>query len=385
MFILKLLLRHAFRHKLRSWLTILSVAIAILAFGMLRSFIGAWYAGVEQSSATRLVTRNSVSLIFPLPLSYKDKIRQEDGVTVVSWGNWFGGIYIDEKNFFANFAVEPKTYFELYPEYLFREGEKGALLRDRKGAVAGRKLATRFGWKIGDQITLRGTIFPGNWDFVLRAIYDGKEQSTDETQFMFHWEYLNESLKKTAPRRADQVGFYIIGVENPDLVPEVAQKTDMLFKNSVAETLTESEKAFQLSFIALSQAIITVIRLVSLVIIMIILVVVANTVSMTARERFGEYAVFKTLGFGTFHIAGLIVGESVLITLLGCAFGTAMTYPVAEVLSRVLAEWFPVFRVPSETVYLNIMAATAVGLLASVIPAWRAIHIPIVDGLRRIG
>ena len=212
MFILKLLFKNAFRHKLRAWLTVLSVAIAILAFGMLRAFIGAWYAGVEQSSATRLVTRNAVSLIFPLPLSYKDKIRQVEGVSTVSWGNWFGGIYIDEKNFFANFAVEPRSYLDLYPEYLFNDNEKTAFLRDRKGFAAGRKLAARFGWKIGDQVTLRGTIFPGNWDFVLRAVYRGRDETTDETLFMFHWDYLNESLRKTSPRRADQVGFYMIGV-----------------------------------------------------------------------------------------------------------------------------------------------------------------------------
>jgi putative ABC transport system permease protein len=385
MFILKLLFRNSFRHKLRAWLTVLSVAIAILAFGMLRSFIGAWYAGVEQSSATRLVARNAVSLIFPLPLSYKDKIRQVEGVTAVSYGNWFGGIYIDEKNFFANFAVEPKTYLELYPEYLLNEDEKAAFLRDRKAFVAGRKLAARFGWKIGDQVTLRGTIFPGNWDFVCRAIYNGKDETTDETLFMFHWDYLNESLKKTAPRRADQLGFYIIGVQNPDIVPIVARTVDEMFKNSVAETLTESEKAFQLSFISMSQAIITVIQLVSLVIIIIILAVVANTVSMTARERFGEFAVFKTLGFGAFHVAGLIVGESVIITLLGCAFGTALTFPVAGILSRILAAYFPTFRVLPETIYLNVGAAIAVGLLASVVPAWRAVHIRIADGLRRIG
>lgn len=384
MFILKLLFRNTFRHRLRAWLTVLSVAIAILAFGMLRSFIGAWYAGVEQSSATRLVTRNAVSLIFPLPISYKDKIRQVEGVTVVSYGNWFGGIYIDEKNFFANFAVEPKSYLDLYPEYLISEKEKAAFLRDRKGFTAGRKLAARFGWKIGDQVTLRGTIFPGNWDFVLRAIYTGKDDTTDETLFMFHWDYLNESLKKTAPRRADQVGFYVIGVQGPEIVPDVARTTDEMFKNSVAETLTETEKAFQLSFIAMSQAIITVIQLVSLIIIIIILAVVANTVSMTARERFGEFAVFKTIGFGAFHIAGLIVGESVFITLLGCAFGTGLTFPVAKVLGRILSAWFPTFRVLPETIYLNVIAAIGVGLLAALIPAWRAVHMRIVDGLRRI-
>jgi len=384
MFILKLLFKNAFRHKLRAWLTVLSVAIAILAFGMLRAFIGAWYAGVEQSSATRLVTRNAVSLIFPLPLSYKDKIRQVEGVSTVSWGNWFGGIYVDEKNFFANFAVEPRSYLELYPEYLFGDSEKTAFLRDRKGFAAGRKLAARFGWKIGDQVTLRGTIFPGNWDFVLRAVYRGRDETTDETLFMFHWDYLNESLRKTSPGRADQVGFYIIGVTNPDMVPEVAPRVDEAFKNSVAETLTETEKAFQLSFIAMSQAIITVIRLVSLVIIVIILAVVANTVSMTVRERFGEFAVFKTLGFGAFHVIGLIVGESVFISLLGCAFGTALTFPVARILSHVLSAWFPTFRVLPETIYLNVMAATVVGVLASAVPAWRAVKMRIVEGLRSI-
>ena len=384
MFILKLLFKNAFRHKLRAWLTVLSVAIAILAFGMLRAFIGAWYAGVEQSSATRLVTRNAVSLIFPLPLSYKDKIRQVEGVSTVSWGNWFGGVYIDEKNFFANFAVEPRSYLDLYPEYLFNDNEKTAFLRDRKGFAAGRKLAARFGWKIGDQVTLRGTIFPGNWDFVLRAVYRGRDETTDETLFMFHWDYLNESLRKTSPRRADQVGFYMIGVANPEIVPEVAPRVDEMFRNSVAETLTETEKAFQLSFIAMSQAIITVIRLVSLVIIIIILAVVANTVSMTVRERFGEFAVLKTLGFGVFHIIGLIVGESVFITLLGCAFGTALTFPVARILSHILSAWFPTFRVLPETIYLNVLAATVVGLLASVVPAWRAVKMRIVDGLRSI-
>ena len=157
-----------------------------------------------------------------------------------------------------------------------------------------------------------------------------------------------------------------------------------MFRNSVAETLTETEKAFQLSFIAMSQAIITVIRLVSLVIIIIILAVVANTVSMTVRERFGEFAVFKTLGFGVFHIIGLIVGESVFITLLGCAFGTALTFPVARILSHILSAWFPTFRVLPETIYLNVLAATVVGLLASVVPAWRAVKMRIVDGLRSI-
>jgi len=385
MYILKILFRNAFRHKLRTFLTILGITIAILAFGLLRTFINAWYSGVEASSASRLVTRNSISLIFSLPLSYKDKIRQIDGVRIVSWGNWFGGIYIDEKNFFANFAVDGKSYLKLYPEYILSPEEANAFLRDRKAFVAGRKLAARFGWKIGDPVTLRGTIFSGNWDFVMRGIYRGREESTDETQFFFHWDYLNESLKKTAPSRADQVGFYMIGITRPDRATEVALAIDKIFKNSLAETITETEKAFQLSFISMSETIIIAIQLVSFVVIIIIIAVVANTMSMTYRERIGEYAIFKTLGYRGWRIAGMIVGESMFITLIGCFFGIVLTFPVAKIVGSILSAYFPVFKVDQEVFYMDIAASIAVGLLAAIVPTWRAIKIRIADGLRRIG
>jgi putative ABC transport system permease protein len=384
MLFLKLLFRNTFRHKLRTGLTILGIAIAILAFGMLRTMITAWYAGVEASSAGRLVTRNAISLIFPLPLNYKDKIRQVSGVSIVSFGNWFGGIYIDEKNFFANFAVEPKSYLELYPEFILPNAESDAFLRDRKGFIAGRKLAEKYGWKIGSTVTLKGTIYPGNWDFVLRGIYRGKDKTTDETQFMFHWDYLNETIKKTVPRRADQVGFYVIGVTHPDLASEVALSVDTLFKNSLAETLTETEKAFVLTFIAMTEAILTVIQAVSLFVILIILVVVANTMVMTTRERIGEYAVMKTLGFGGWHLAAIIFGESLVITTTGCILGIALTFPAAEFFSESLSTFFPIFYVEPNTLLLDCTAATAVGLIAAIIPTHRAVTIRIADGLRRL-
>jgi putative ABC transport system permease protein len=187
---------------------------------LLRTVVSAWYGGVEASSASRLITRNAISLVFALPASYKEDRQIEGGDSLM--GNWFGGLYIDEKNFFANFAVDPKTYLELYPEFVLTPEEKLAFFRDRKGAVAGRKVAERFHWKIGDIITLRGTIFPGNWDFVLRGIYKGRYPATDETQFFFNWEYLNESMKKISPRRADQIGFYMEGLKDPDRAAEVA-------------------------------------------------------------------------------------------------------------------------------------------------------------------
>jgi putative ABC transport system permease protein len=384
-FLLKLLFKNAFRRKLRTALTLLSIAIAIMAFGLLRTVVSAWYSGVESSSATRLITRNAVSLVFPLPLAYKDRIRQVDGVTRVSYGNWFGGIYIDRKNFFPNFAVEPNSYLDLYPEYVFPPVERQGFLRDRRGAAAGRKLAARFGWKVGDPVPLKGTIFPGDWEFVLRAIYRGRDESVDETQFFFHWDYLNETLKKRSPSLADRVGFYMIEVDQPGHAAAVGQVVDGLFKNSLAETLTETEKAFQLSFVSMSNAIIVAIQAVSFVVIGIIIAVVANTMSMAARERLWEYAVLKTLGFGGRHIAPLIFGESLLISLLGGALGVAATFPAAYVFKENIPMYLPVFQVTDSTIFLDFLACVLVGTLSAVLPAWRAVQVRIAEGLRRIG
>jgi putative ABC transport system permease protein len=385
MFYLKFIIRNAFRHKLRTILTIVGVAVAVLAFGLLRTLVGLWYLGVESSSATRLVTRNAISLVFTLPISYKDRIRQVPGVTVVSQGNWFGGVYKDPKNFFANFAVEPKSFLELYPEFVIPPDQKAAFLRDRKGAVAGRKLADKYGWKIGDQITLKGTIFPGEWEFVLRAIYRGAQKSTDETQFFFHWDYLNETLKKTVPRRADQAGYYMIGVSRPDQAAEVAESVDKLFLNSLAETLTETEKAFQLGFVSMTEAIMIAVKIVSYVVIVIIMVVAANTMAMTARERLAEYATMKTLGFGPLHIAGLVFGESMVISIAGGLLGVVLTFPAGHWIETELSQYFPVFSISPATVYLQMLAAMTVGVTAALFPTWRASTIGVAQGLRRIG
>jgi putative ABC transport system permease protein len=385
MLILKILFRNAFRNKLRTGLTILGITIAILAFGLLRTVISAWYSGVEASSATRLITRNSVSLIFPLPFSYRDRIRQISNVKIVSYGTWFGGVYIEEKNFFPNFAVEPKTFFELYPEFIIPPGEKESFFNDRKGCVVGRKLAARFGWKMGDIITLKGAIFFGNWDFVIRGIYRGRDRDTDETQFMFHWDYLNEKLKKTPHPWGGQVGYYMVGVTRPDAATEVAIAIDQMFKNSLAETLTETEKAFQQGFLAMSGAIVMAVQIVSFVVIVIIMAVGANTMAMTTRERIGEYAILKTLGFGGGHIAGLILGESLVITLFGCVLGIVLTFPAAKVFSSELGAYFPNFNVERATLLFDLLAAFAVALTAAIIPTQRAIRVRIADGLRRIG
>jgi len=385
MFMIKFVMRNLFRHKLRSILTVVGVAVAVLAFGLLRTLVGLWYSGAEHASATRLVTRNSISLIFPLPVSYLERIRAVPGVSSVAYGNWFGGIYIDEKHFFANYAVEPKSYLDLYPEFILTPKEKSDFLMDRKGCIVGRRLATTYGWKVGDLITLKGTIYPGQWEFVLRGIYRGAEKTTEERILLFHWDYLNESVKKSAPRRADQAGFYMIGVKNAELAPEVSLGVDALFKNSLAETLTETERAFHMGFVSMTEAIMVAIQIVSYMVIAIIMVVAANTMAMTARERIGEYATLKTLGFKASHLALLIFGESVSISLLGGLLGALCTFPAALWIEVELAQFFPFFNVSLETILWELFASLVVGVVSGIFPTWRGSTIRVADGLRRIG
>ncbi|SHL78196.1 putative ABC transport system permease protein [Nitrosospira sp. Nsp11] len=385
MHFLKLISRNTLRHKLRTGLTVLGLVVAILAFGLLRTVVDAWYAGAENASSTRLVTRSSISLVFQLPINYQERIRKIPGVSAISHANWFGGVYITEKNFFPQFAVNEKTYFDLYPEYLIPPAEMKAFRADRKGCVIGRKLADTYGFKVGDTIPLRGTIYPGAWSFTVRAIYDGAEAGTDTSQLFFHWDYLNETLKKTITRRSNHVGVYIIQISDADRAAEISTEIDALFKNSLAETLTETEKAFQLGFVAMTEAIVVAIRIVSFVVIFIILAVMANTMAMTARERIGEYATLKALGFGPRFLTGLIYGESLAIALAGAVIGILLTFPVAHAFSKQVGTLFPVFGVSLETVFMQIAAAIAVGFIAAVMPALRASRVSIVEGLRHIG
>ncbi|SFW29613.1 FtsX-like permease family protein [Nitrosovibrio sp. Nv17] len=385
MHFLKLILRNALRHRLRTGLTVLGLVVAILAFGLLRTVVDAWYSGAEGASAARLVTRNAISLVFPLPVSYRERIRRMEGVTAISYANWFGGVYVTPKNFFPQFAVDAKTYFDLYPEYVIPPAEMKAFVIDRKGCVIGRKLANTYGFKVGDALPLRGTIYPGTWNFTVRAIYDGAQASTDTSQLFFHWDYLNETMKKAGARKTDWVGVYVIEISDPDNAAQISTEVDAMFRNSLAETLTETEKAFQLGFVSMTEAIVVAIRIVSFLVIFIILAVMANTMAMTARERIAEYATLKALGFGPAFLAGLIYGESLAIALAGAVLGIALTFPVAHGFSKQVGTLFPVFGVSPETIWMQAAAAAAVGVAAAALPAFRAARVPIVEGLRSMG
>ena len=378
----QLVARNAFRHTLRTTLTVVGIVVAITAFGLLRTIVDAWYSGANASSSARLVTRSSVSLVFPLPLTYAPKLRQVPGVAAVTWANWFGGVYVSERNFFPQFAVDAPTYLAIYPELLLSAEERKAFLADRKGAIVGRKLADRYGWKAGDQVPLRGTIYPGTWTFTLRGVYDGADASTDTSTMFFHWELLNETIKRTYPRRGDQTGVFIEQLVDPQQAAEVSQAIDATFRNSLAETLTETEKAFQLGFVAMAETILLAIEAVSFVVIVIIMAVMANTMAMTARERSAEYATLKALGFGGGFVAALIFAESTAIALTGGALGIALTFPLADAFGATVGSLLPSVAVRGETIALQLAAALLVGLVAASLPAWRAARTRIVDGLR---
>jgi putative ABC transport system permease protein len=385
MYFIKLVLKNIFRARLRSALTIVGLVVAIVAFGLLQTVVDAWYAGSDAASSSRLISRNAISLVFSMPLSYKDKVRAVEGVKTVSYSNWFGGIYKEPKNFFAQFAVDHETYFDLYPEFLIKPDELLAFKRDRSGALVGRGLADLYGFKVGDVIPIQGTIYPGTWQFTVRGIYEGKDDSTITRQFYFHWDYLNEEIKKLYPRRADQIGVLILGVSDPSRTADISKAVDDEFRNSLAETLTETEKAFQLSFVAMTETIVVAIRIVSFVVIFIIMAVVANTMAMTARERLSEYATFKVLGFSPGFVAALIFSESMALSLLGCLLGIALTFPVAQAFGAATAKLFAVFKVSGLTVLMQLGCALVVGIAAGIAPGFRAAHVKIVDGLRSIG
>ncbi|MGE0355425.1 MAG: ABC transporter permease [Burkholderiales bacterium] len=387
MHFLKLVFKNIFRHKLRSLLTLAGLVVAILAFGLLQTVVKAWYAGSDMASAQRLITRNAVSLVFPLPRYYRDRMKAIDGISAVSVSNWFGGIYKDMSptNFFAQFGVDHENFFDLYPEFRTNPEELLAFKKDRRGAMVGRLLADQHGFKVGDVIPVKGTIYPGNWEFVVRGIYEPADDTTITRQLYFHWDYLNEEMRLRTPRRAEQVGVFVVRIADGSRAAELSQAIDAEFRNSLAETLTETEKAFQLGFIAQTETIIAAIRIVSFVVILIIFAVVANTMAMTARERLAEHATLRALGFGPAFVAALIAGESLMITALGGTLGILATFPVAAGFKSAMGSMFPVFRVSADTVALQAASALVVGALAGLLPSIRAARVRIVDGLRHIG
>jgi putative ABC transport system permease protein len=376
---LPLILRNLLRKKTRSLLTIGSIAVALFLFGLLIAIETGLNAGMGVTGANRLVVRNRISLIMPLPHSYQERIRQIPHVEEVAFANWFGGIYQDRRNFFPQFALDAETWKAVYPEYLLPEDQWQAFLEDREGAVVGRGTAERFGWQLGDRIPIQGTIFPGTWEFNIRAIYDGLRPNDDTSQFWFHWKLLDERVDMME----GMIGWCVVQIDDPDNAVAVAKSVDERFANSPWETSTETESAFAAGFAKQIGNIRLIIMSIGAVVAFTLLLVTGNTMAMAVRERTSELGVLKTLGFSDARVLMLVIAESLVLAMVGGAIGLALIKgftmggdPTGGML--------PVFYLAPGQIALGAVVALLVGLAAGAIPSLTAMRLRIVDALRRV-
>ncbi len=381
--------KNVLRNKLRTLLTIAGVIVALLMFILLRTVRTSWDEAVEYGAKDRLATRNKISFVITLPKNYIAKIKQIDGVTEATWMNWFGAKDPKtEGDFFANFATDPPTLLKVYDDYVIDPAQVAAWQADRQGALVGVALAKRKGWKVGDTVTLTGTIFPGDWKFNIRALYDGSRKGTDVSQFFFHWDYMNESFELGSPRR-DQIGWVIAKIKDADRGAAVGATIDKTFEDSDMQTLTQSELALNRSFMAMFDAILTAMNVVSIVILVIMTLILGNTIAMGVRERTNEYGVLRAIGFLPKHVVMFILSEAATIGILGGALGVVLGGGLVNLLGNWLEEnlpgFFPTFNVAPRTAVSAFLLAVTLGVIASTIPAWRASRLSVIDSLRRVG
>ncbi len=367
------------RKKVRTTLAIGSFAVALFLFGLLAAVRMGFRGGADAAGANRLAVINRVSLILPLPLSYRDRLLKVPGVAAVTYASWFGGVYQDERNFFPQFAVDKDTWFDVYADNVVSPEGRDAFMKDRQACLVGRALAKRFGFKVGDRLPLRGTIWTGNWEFNVVGVYDGNRPEADTSGMFFRADYLEE-------RRAygkGTVGYYVVKVGNPDDAVQVTKAIDALFENSPFETRTQTEKSFAASFAKQMGNVELLIMTIGSVVFFTLLLVTGNTMAIAVRERSGELAVLKTVGFSDRRVLGLILAEAVLIAGQGGFIGLALAKLVIPRLSRALP-MLGVLYVSPLTFAAGFVLAIAVGAAAGLLPAIGAMRLRVVDALRRI-
>ena len=396
MSVFRLVLVNLGRNKRRTILTTLSVMVGVFLFCALGGVLDTLQESIKVGSLSRLVTRNKISLVFPLPISYRDRIASVPGVKRVGYSNWFGAQDPkDPHNFFAQFAVDD-VYLPIYSaDFDISEWSKPqvetplapgadpklqAFNQEQTACICGAKLMEKMGWKLGQTITLSGTIYPGSWPFTIRAVYKAKKPSLGEETMFFHFRYLNEK----GMGGAQLVGIYVFELTDPDRAASVAQTVDAMFENSSAATLTESEQAFQAGFVSMWGNVPFVLRVIGLAIVFAILLVAANTMMMAFRERTSEIGVLKTLGFRDGTIFTMVVIEAAVITLGGGALGAVLAKVLLEGGGFNLGGFLPPMRVYWGTVVTGIAIALVMGAVSGILPAMSAARLKIVDALRRV-
>ena len=375
----RLLLANLSRRKVRTVLTAGSFAVALFLFGILVVVRGAFNQGEAVAGADRLVVVNKVSIIQPLPLSYRDRLLRIPGVTQVTFANWFGGVYQDERNFFPQFAIDREGYRQMFPEFVVPDDQWQAFLADREGCIVGEGLAERFKWKLGDRIPIRGTIFPGTWEFNIRGIYRGKRLQDDTAQFWFRWDYLDE--RKTFQK--GYAGWYTVRIANPDDAVRVVRAIDESFANSPWETKTDTEKAFAASWVKQMGNIEFLILTIGGVVFFTLLLVTGNTMAIAVRERVRELAVLKAIGFPDGFALVLVIAETAVIAAVGGGLGLTLA-KLFTLRGDPTHGMLPFFYLPPNAIALGFVLALLIGLMAGILPALSAMRLRVVDALRRV-
>ena len=373
------------RKKLRTSLTLLSIIVAFILFGFLAAIQEALVGGVALAGADRLIVREKVSIINLLPVSYEARMDRIPGVDFSTHQTWFGGIYQDPKNFFMQNPVEPEKFLKIHPEVILPPDQAKTWLATRTGAIVGRRTAERFGWKIGDKIPIRSTIWAqanGNltWTFDIVGIYDGRDKGTDTTPLFFHYDYFDEARQQGK----GQVGWYTIRIKDPTQAAEVAKRVDAEFENSPAETKTEPEGAFIQGWASQLGNIVLIVSAILSAVFFTILLVTGNTMAQAVRERTGELGVLKAIGFTNARVVALVLAESCLLTILGGVLGLGLALAITPVIAQPLAGLLPLFYLPLHAVFIGFGLSIALGLVTGIFPALQAMRLRVADALRRM-
>ena len=380
--------RNLGRNWLRTILTVLGAAVALIAFILLRTVLSSWETGAEYAAKDRLGTRHKVTFTMQLPKRYIDDVRGVKGVKDATWANWFGGK--DPRrpdDFFATLAVDPPSFLPVMDELLLSDEDKTRWLSDKRGAIVGDVLAKKLGVKVGDKFTLQGSIYPGDWEFTIAGIYTAARKSLDRSQFLFHWSYLNDTVPEA---QKDQIGWIMTRIDDPSKSADIAAGIDRIFDERDTQTVSMSERNMQLSFMAMFGAILTVLNLVSIIILVIMLMILGNTIAMGVRERTREYAVLRAIGFLPSHVRMFVLGEAVVLGIGAGAVGVGIAYPfvngfMGKAIEENMSAWFPYFRVEPGVAITAMIIAVVLSTLAALIPSIQAGRISVTEALRRVG
>jgi putative ABC transport system permease protein len=357
--------------------------VALFLFAFLSVVKDAFGRGADVAGADRLVIINRVSIIQPLPLSYRDKILRIQGVKAITHNNWFGGVYQEEKNFFPQFVIDVENQRTVIPELIVPDDQWANFVKDRQGAIAGASLAKRFGWKIGDRIPIKNALFGGaaTWDFNLDGIYHGKRPQDDESQFWFQWDYFEERMPQSFKGNA---GWYVLKLDQPDDAPRVAKAIDDMFANSPYETKTETESAFAAGWVKQFGNIEFLILSIGAVVFFTLLLVTGNTMAISVRERTAELAVLKAIGFTDRSVLFFVLSEALLIALFGGLIGLALAIFAVPLIATALNGLLPNLILSYTILASGLAFALIVGAASGLLPGIGAMRMRVVDALRRV-